>query len=733
MRIGAAERLGYYPTPQYTLSLIPRFLQPSAGVLRLLDPCAGQGEALAHLAAALRRPNNTVHSYGIEVADSRAGTAAQVLDHCLHADYQEVTTRVEAFSLLLLNPPYDWESGEAGVKKNRLEYTFLRNTLRRLMPSGVLVYLVPLAAISEEKVARFLSNHFEQIKVFSLPADEFEVFHQVVLFAVRKAEPEAAPAVQQELMAFSSSNLPPALDAAVAGTIEPYRVPASPIPAAKFIFRKTELSDFEIAQLVASHGVLTTRAWRQFTHRQDTSAFTPAMPLRTGHIAGLISSGQIGTISLYPAASSYSAALCVPQGGGGNRPHAGGGGTQGGLLAKGRSAKIEVAYDRDGAVIADPDQEPDRPVAKTRSHFQTRVYTLTAQGEHQEIASVTDLQTFLEQHTAALAKVVAQRYAPRYAEPTPAEWAHVSALLPDKRLPGREEAGLLPAQKHVTIAAARTAKALGWVDLVGEMGTGKTAMGTATVDLLGAYPALVLCPGHMVEKWKREVMEVVPGAHGVIVETIAQLQAVIDSYQRGEKLFVILSKEKAKLGPGWQPAIVRRNAILRKPASPPSLREGPGEGSYRRIQFNACPACGAAVRDADGNYYAKLPDNKRLFCAKCQTPLFVYNGFRRWPLADYIRKKAKGFFQALLADEVHQYKGKATDQARSYGHLVQSVRYTINLTGTLFGGKSLDLFWLRYRVDPAVRRLFSFHDEEAAPRGLPPRLRPAGAHLRHQR
>ena len=66
-------------------------------------------------------------------------------------------------------------------------------------------------------------------------------------------------------------------------------------------------------------------------------------------------------------------------------------------------------------------------------------------------------------------------------------------------------------------------------------------MGTATVDLLGAYPALVLCPGHMVEKWKREVMEVVPGARGVIVENIAQLQAVIDTYQPGEKLFVVLT------------------------------------------------------------------------------------------------------------------------------------------------------------------------------------------------
>jgi hypothetical protein len=121
----------------------------------------------------------------------------------------------------------------------------------------------------------------------------------------------------------------------------------------------------------------------------------------------------------------------------------------------------------------------------------------------------------------------------------------------------------------------------------------------------------------------------------------------------------------------------------------------------------------AAVRDSVGAYLAQLPTHKRLFCPKCAVPLFVYAGFRRWPLADYIRRKAKGFFAALVADEAHLYKGKATDQARSYGHLVGAVRYTINLTGTLFGGKSLDLFWLRYRVDPEVRQRFSFHDEEA--------------------
>ena len=134
-----------------------------------------------------------VRSYGVEVADSRATLAAGVLDVCLHCDYQAITTSVESFSLLLLNPPYDWEAGEAGVKKSRQEYVFLRNTLRRLMPGGILVYIVPLAAITQEKVAKFLSNHFSNIDVFTLPSEEFELFHQVVLFGVHKPLGKIAP------------------------------------------------------------------------------------------------------------------------------------------------------------------------------------------------------------------------------------------------------------------------------------------------------------------------------------------------------------------------------------------------------------------------------------------------------------------------------------------------------------------------------------------------------------
>src|SRR5262245_12951209 len=114
MRIAGIEKLAYYPTPPRTLHLVAQALVITAGAdetCRLLDPCAGQGEALAYLAQHIPRPiHSTVTTYGIELADARAPLAAQVLDHLLHADYRDAHLSQFAWGLQLLNPPYDFEA-----------------------------------------------------------------------------------------------------------------------------------------------------------------------------------------------------------------------------------------------------------------------------------------------------------------------------------------------------------------------------------------------------------------------------------------------------------------------------------------------------------------------------------------------------------------------------------------------------------------------------------------------
>lgn len=217
---------------------------------------------------------------------------------------------------------------------------------------------------------------------------------------------------------------------------------------------------------------------------------------------------------------------------------------------------------------------------------------------------------------------------------------------------------------------------------------------------------------HIVSKWSKEVEVAIPGAKGVIIESITDLEQLKATYQPGEKVVAILSKERMKLGSGWHPTTytcLKRVAITRE--------EG-DEGATTEIrQVHCCSTCGEPVRDREGFYLTQFP-KKRLFCtAKDEddqvygAPLFEYGGFRRWPLATYIKEHMRYFFQAGIFDESHKFKAKSSDQASAYHKLVDSVRYAINATGTMMGGKSTDLFWLRYRIDPLVRKQYEFNHE----------------------
>ncbi len=77
MRIAAIEKMGYYPTPDKTLTLIANRLRPVAkgGSYRFLDPCAGQGEALAQVADTFSSFGAKAQTYGVELSYSRHALA----------------------------------------------------------------------------------------------------------------------------------------------------------------------------------------------------------------------------------------------------------------------------------------------------------------------------------------------------------------------------------------------------------------------------------------------------------------------------------------------------------------------------------------------------------------------------------------------------------------------------------------------------------------------------------
>ena len=374
-------------------------------------------------------------TYGVELSYSRHALAKDVLTECLAADWADVTVAHKSFSLLYLNPPYDTEAGKAGVHKRRLEYVFLQNTLKTLQPGGLLIYIVPLRLMTLANVAKFLAGYFEKISIYKLPEGEYERFGQAVVFAYRKQSAFADDNEAERIMALSSAEGEvPSLDTCD----QTFPIPQCTLPQNKFFIRKTTLTHDEVVAAITANGVHTTNAWKDLTNANADHDFTPVVPLKIGHIGGLIASGQMGTVPL------------------------------GEILAKGRCIKVVDWVDEHGNVVA---PESDKATGE-RERFETRVFTLKADGEFTAIEKVDELQVFLTRHATAIAEMMACRYKPLYSEPTRQEWNKLTPLLPGKYLPGRKVSGLLPAQKHVAIAASRSAAKNGWADVVGEMGCG---------------------------------------------------------------------------------------------------------------------------------------------------------------------------------------------------------------------------------------------------------------------
>lgn len=122
---------------------------------------------------------------------------------------------------------------------------------------------------------------------------------------------------------------------------------------------------------------------------------------------------------------------------------------------------------------------------------------------------------------------------------------------------------LYQAQKSVIQAAVNNLNVNKSTFVISEMGTGKTAMGAgiayAHYGKKAGLTAAVMCPSHLVEKWKREVEKLVPNAKGYIVREIGDLIAIerkIKNKHKLENTFIIISKENAKFSYEMRPSAI---------------------------------------------------------------------------------------------------------------------------------------------------------------------------------
>ncbi|OVZ67308.1 SAM-dependent methyltransferase, partial [Pseudomonas aeruginosa] len=132
---------GYYPTDEPTLERALNALMPSDGPMCILDPCAGEGVAIAEAAHALGREQ--AKAFAVEFDPERARHARGLVDHCLHADLMDTMVSKQSFGLLWLNPPYgdlskdvNGNIGYQGHGRARLEELFYQRPLPLLRQGG---------------------------------------------------------------------------------------------------------------------------------------------------------------------------------------------------------------------------------------------------------------------------------------------------------------------------------------------------------------------------------------------------------------------------------------------------------------------------------------------------------------------------------------------------------------------------------------------------------------------
>ena len=176
MRLHGKTKLGFFPLPVPEAARLKNYLV-FASKFSALDPCVGDGVAFTQLLHGV-----CAHRYGIEIDANRAEQARALGIEAVQANAMDVRCPPEAVSLLYLNPPYDWESGESN--NQRLELVFLEHTYRWLKAGGVLVFVIPQLRLA--KCARLLSEHFTDLRVFRLTEPACLEYNQIVVLGTRR-------------------------------------------------------------------------------------------------------------------------------------------------------------------------------------------------------------------------------------------------------------------------------------------------------------------------------------------------------------------------------------------------------------------------------------------------------------------------------------------------------------------------------------------------------------------
>ena len=242
----------------------------------------------------------------------------------------------------------------------------------------------------------------------------------------------------------------------------------------------------------------------------------------------------------------------------------------------------------------------------------------SASSDTQELedGNVMPIAQFIADFKPSLLEAVRHQNPPVYdGRPSPAREGLLDQLL---RNPFREQRDVVQAiTRHLVDARGPSAVCNG------EMGTGKTMIGIATAWLLhhAGYPrSLVVCPPHLVYKWRREIKQTVPEARVWILNGPDTLKKLLQLRLVGARPsvpeFFVMGRVRMRMGFNWTPVFTTRRV----------LEAESDDKADRAAEIATCSDCFAPITipDADGAAMPLAPDearsrldNRQMRCKAC--------------------------------------------------------------------------------------------------------------------
>ena len=281
-RIASRLKMSYFPLPETEARRISSVLSFS-GPCCVIDPCAGKGTALNLVTAGA-----PVVRYGVELDTARAEEAEKSGIRMIQGNTFDAQAKVESFSLLYLNPPYDSEIDLTGNR--RMERLFLEHTHRWLVQHGVLIFVIPFEQLAD--CAGLLAGNFTRIAAFRMTDSESVRFRQIVVFGVRRNVRGAAHEENlRRTRVLAANGGYSKLPELTQDAIEPFAVPRT--GEASLSYRGLP---YNLIEDLLPHSTAWKQAGQVMLPREDMAIGRPITPLHGGHVGLLCTAGLLNGV-----------------------------------------------------------------------------------------------------------------------------------------------------------------------------------------------------------------------------------------------------------------------------------------------------------------------------------------------------------------------------------------------------------------------------------------------------